>query len=208
VIRAGSVMSVERSRRRVPLGTILGLACLAGGVSSASALQPAAPSPPVMARGTVQAIFSPWEDIEGSVVGVIHSARVQILVQSFTFTSRAIAAALLTARRKGIDVRITADREQMQVTEANRLTELASGGVQVLLESAYAAAHNKVMIIDPQSPESVVITGSYNWTWAAQRRNAENVLILRRNPDMARAYAANWHRHASQATPLSTGRAP
>ena len=40
-----------------------------------------------------------------------------------------------------------------------------------------------------------MVTGSFNWTDGAQRKNAENVLILRRNRDLAQAYAANWRRH-------------
>jgi phosphatidylserine/phosphatidylglycerophosphate/cardiolipin synthase-like enzyme len=70
----------------------------------------------------------------------------------------------------------------------------------VWLETRYAAAHSKVMIIDAGTRDSAVVTGSFNWTAAAQRRNAENVLILRRNRDLARAYEANWRRHQAGAS--------
>jgi len=59
------------------------------------------------------------------------------------------------------------------------------------------------MIIDAATRDATVITGSFNWTVAAQRKNAENVLILRRNRDAARAYAANWQRHRDQAVPYA-----
>ena len=97
-----------------------------------------------------------------------------MLVQAFSFTSRRIAQALVAAHRRGVEVLVTADREQT-VTGAgrNRIRELAAAGVPVWLETKYAAAHNKVMIIDAATREPTVITGSYNWTTggtAAERR--------------------------------------
>lgn len=76
---------------------------------------------------------------------------------------------------------MTADREQVYGAGFTRIPELAGAGIPVWLEVRYAAAHSKVMIIDADTRESVVITGSFNWTSAAQRKNAENLLIVRRN---------------------------
>jgi phosphatidylserine/phosphatidylglycerophosphate/cardiolipin synthase-like enzyme len=57
------------------------------------------------------------------------------------------------------------------------------------------------MVLDAGTTDAAVITGSYNWTHAAQNKNAENVLVLRQNPDVANAYAANWSRHFAGALP-------
>ena len=73
---------------------------------------------------------------------------------------------------------------------------------QVALETEYAAAHNKVMVIDPHGARPAVVTGSYNFTWSAAHRNAENLLILRDNPVLAEAYLANWEHHRERATPV------
>jgi phosphatidylserine/phosphatidylglycerophosphate/cardiolipin synthase-like enzyme len=51
----------------------------------------------------------------------------------------------------------------------------------------HAIAHNKVMVIDRET----VITGSFNFTRAAEEKNAENLLIIKSN-DLARAYIDNW----------------
>jgi phosphatidylserine/phosphatidylglycerophosphate/cardiolipin synthase-like enzyme len=51
-----------------------------------------------------------------------------------------------------------------------------------------------------------VITGSFNFTHAAQFRNAENLLILRGHGTLAEAYAANWRRHKIHALPLGNRR--
>jgi len=116
--------------------------------------------------------------------------------QAFSFTSRTLANALLAAKRRGVDVQVMADREQTYSGEASRIPDLAQAGIPVMLEVRYQSAHNKVMVIDAGTADAAVVTGSYNWTYAAQYKNAENVLILRHNPDIVNAYAANWRRHA------------
>ena len=136
------------------------------------------------------------------MVEAIAEAQRQVLVQAFSFTSRRITAALVAAHRRGVEVLVTADREQTVTGEGNRIRELAAAGIPVWLETRYAAAHNKVMIIDAGTRDATVVTGSYNWTTGGQRRNAENVLILRRNRDLAQAYAANWRRHQALASPF------
>ena len=55
----------------------------------------------------------------------------------------------------------------------------------------YAIAHNKVMIID----EEILITGSFNFTKAAEEKNAENLLIIR-DKAIASLYIRNWEQHA------------
>lgn len=173
----------------------------AGVIAVALALSAAAEMPAIPARGSVQAAFTPWDDVESLVVGSIRRAKNQILVQAYSFTSRNIANALIAARRRGVDVRVIADSEQSQPAESTRVTELAAAGVVVLLDSGFQSAHSKVMLIDAAEEHPAVLTGSYNWTYAAQHRNAENLLILRDHPELARAYFDNWQRHAAAAKP-------
>lgn len=190
------------------------IAAAAGGAALVATLLAASPAAPgtepreLPAAGTVIAAFEPWDDAEGLIVRTIDGAATQILVQAFSFTSRRIAAALIAARRRGVEVLVTADREQTFAAGNSRIPELAAAGVPVWLEVRYQAAHNKVMVIDAGSKAPVVITGSYNWTAAAGRKNAENVLVLRGNAPLARAYAANWRRHRADALPYGGSRTP
>ncbi|MBE0619340.1 MAG: phospholipase D family protein [Burkholderiales bacterium] len=161
-------------------------------------------APPVFAaRGTVQLAFTPWDNAEAMIVDAIRGAKQQILVQAFSFTSRALAHALIAAKRRGVEVQVMADREQTFSGEASRIPDLVKAGIPVTLEVRYQSAHNKVMVIDAGTVYAAVITGSYNWTYAAQYKNAENVLILRDNPDVVHAYAANWSRHHADALPYA-----
>ncbi len=93
-----------------------------------------------------------------------------------------------------------ADARQHFIVGSSKLPELATAGVGIWLETAYENAHNKVIIIDADTPDSAVITGSFNFTWTAQQKNAENVLVIRNNPPLASRYALNWKRHQQGAT--------
>ncbi len=154
------------------------------------------------ARGTIQLAFTPGDDVAGLIVAAIGKARRQVLVQTYSFTHQDIAQALVNARRRGIDVQVIADQRQMETIATSRIDWLAEQGVPLWIDSEHAAAHNKVMVIDNGLPEAAVITGSFNFTQAAQHRNAENLLILRGNPNLTEAYAANWRRHKIHSLPF------
>ena len=157
------------------------------------------------ATGTVEVAFSPWDDAEGLVLRTLASAKQSIRVQAYVLTSRNIAAALQQAKERSLDVRLLADREQMERNDNSLVPQMAAAGVAVRLETRYSAAHNKVLILDADGAHPVVVTGSYNFSWSAQARNAENLLVLRDNPRLAKAYRDNWQRQWDEAEPFSGG---
>ena len=181
-------------------GLALIACCLAAFLTSAPA--PAGEALQLNARGTVQLAFTPGDDVAGLIVDAIGKARRQVLVQTYSFTHRAIAQALVDAKRRGLDVQLVSDRLQMERIATSKIEWLAEQGVPVWIDGEHAAAHNKVMVIDNGTEDALVITGSFNFTQAAQHRNAENMLILRGNPNLAEAYAANWRRHKIHSIPL------
>ena len=67
---------------------------------------------------------------------------------------------------------------------------MANSRIPTFIDDAHAIAHNKVMIIDGK----IVITGSFNFTKAAETKNAENLLILE-SPELAKLYSQNWNHH-------------
>jgi phosphatidylserine/phosphatidylglycerophosphate/cardiolipin synthase-like enzyme len=154
---------------------------------------------PLAAKGTVQVLFTPWDDAEGALLKTIGQAKRSIHVQAFVFTSRNIAAALEKAQRRGVKVEMLADAEQATKNENSLIRRLHDSGIPIRLEVRYASAHNKLMLIDAEDSEPVVVTGSYNFTYSAQARNAENLVILRGNAPLARVYLDNWRRHRDEA---------
>ena len=158
---------------------------------------------PLPATGSVEALFTPWDDAEGAIVRALGKAKQSVHVQAYLLTSRAIAAALLDAKSRGVAVEVLTDREMAAKGENSLIPKLLAGGIPVWLETRYAAAHNKIILIDVPGEHGIVITGSYNFTWSAQARNAENLLLLRDNPALARRYLDNWQRHRDEAEAMS-----
>jgi len=112
-----------------------------------------------------------------------------ILVQAYSFTSAPIAKALIEARKRGVDVRVILDKSQRteKYSEADFVVNM---GIPIRIDAKHAIAHNKVMVIDG----GVVITGSFNFTKAAESSNAENLLVIR-DKDIAEKYTSNWDVH-------------
>lgn len=154
------------------------------------------------ATGTVQVAFTPGDNAARLVADAIQQARRQVLVQAFSFTSRDIAFALIAAKRRGVDVQLIADPEQARRIGTSLVDEIAAAGVPVFFDREHDSAHNKVMVIDADGADAAVITGSFNFTQAAQHRNAENLLLLRGNPPLTAAYLRNWRRHREHAVPF------
>jgi len=154
------------------------------------------------AEGSTEVLFSPWDDVEGRLIATLGEARQSIHVQAYLLTSRNIAKALLQAHQRGVTVKILADAATSLKGESSQVPRLAAAGIPVWLETRYANAHNKIMLVDADGLHPVVLTGSYNYTWSAQARNAENLLILRDNQALAHAYLKNWRRHQREAEPF------
>jgi phosphatidylserine/phosphatidylglycerophosphate/cardiolipin synthase-like enzyme len=155
------------------------------------------------ATGTIDYAFTPGDDAAGLIVRTIDAARSQVLMQVFSLTHRDIADALIRAHRRGVDVQIIADREQTDSIDSAAMRSLVDAGLAVFTDSEHSAAHNKVIIIDGNSRQPALVTGSFNFTFAAQNRNAENVLVLHGNPDLTRAFVANWQRHREHGIALT-----
>ncbi|MEO8003968.1 MAG: phospholipase D family protein [Betaproteobacteria bacterium] len=155
--------------------------------------------------GTIEYAFTPGGEAADLIARTIDAARTQVLVQAYSFTHRGIAHALVRAHRRGLDVQVIADHEQIAGFESAAMRDLIEAGVPVFTDAEHAAAHNKVIIVDHESNQSAVITGSFNFTFAAQNRNAENVLVLRGNPALASAFFANWQQHREHAVAMARG---
>jgi phosphatidylserine/phosphatidylglycerophosphate/cardiolipin synthase-like enzyme len=97
--------------------------------------------------------------------------------------------ALKSAHDRGVDVRVILDKSQRSERYTG-MTFLVHAGIPTWIDAAHAIAHNKVMVIDGR----FVITGSFNFTKAAETSNAENLLILD-SAELAAVYVKNWEEH-------------
>ena len=177
---------------RHKLGLLLISACCLAGCQQTPDV-PSAPPP------TIRVYFSPKGGCTEAVVREIDAAKRMILVQAYSFTSAPIAKALVDAHKRGVDVRVILDKSQRteKYSEADFLHNM---GIPTWIDAKHAIAHNKVMVLDGQT----VITGSFNFTKAAEENNAENMLVIR-DRAIADKYTSKWDVHLEHSEPY-TGR--
>ena len=149
----------------------------------------------------VEVAFTPGDDISGLIVKRIGEAKETVQVQAYLFTDRRIANALLAARKRGVTVEIVGDGAQQQAGGLPHLKALDRAGARVYINATLAASHNKIVIVDGASDSATVITGSYNFTAAAQAKNAENVVVISGNRRVTDRFVRNFERHREQSTP-------
>jgi phosphatidylserine/phosphatidylglycerophosphate/cardiolipin synthase-like enzyme len=87
--------------------------------------------------------------------------------------------------------------------ERGQVPGLARAGLPVWLDGEHQSAHNKVMVIDAGTPGALIITGSFNFTRAAQYKNAENAVFISGNESLVMEYARNWQHHLAHSQPLT-----
>lgn len=178
----------------------LRIAVLLAVLAACAAVEASEASEVLPGQGSVEVAFSPADAPERLLLRVIDSARSTLHVQAYVFTSKPVANALVAAHRRGVRVEVLADAKMNARESGNAIPLLLAAGVPVAYETAYAAAHNKLIVADADGPACAVLTGSYNFTWSAEHRNAENVIVLRDNCPLAQRYLANWLRHRAEAT--------
>jgi phosphatidylserine/phosphatidylglycerophosphate/cardiolipin synthase-like enzyme len=145
--------------------------------------------------GSIRVYFSPNGGCTDAILGQIDQAKTEILLQAYSFTSKPIAQALIRAHKRGVKTRTLLDKSN-RGRKYTSATFLKNMGIPVYIDDMHAIAHNKIMIIDNR----VVITGSFNFTAAAEKRNAENLVIMEDIPEITRAYQENFQCHLRHAT--------
>ena len=173
---------------------------LAGWVHAAPpAATPSSDTAPHNAR--VESYFTPGDDVDRVVAARIDAAKRTVHVAAYLFTNRRIAAALARAAKRGVDVQLVADASQFQSGGLPRLRDLDRAGARIWLREGLAAFHHKVVIVDAGSPAATVVTGSFNFTQAAQERNAENLVVIE-SREVAARFLADFDRHRAASTRL------
>ena len=149
------------------------------------ALCACSPQPP--ATQSIDVAFSPSPEAIRLIENTISKAEASINVAAYSFTAENIADALIDAHRRGVDVRVLLDKAQGK-RHYRAIEEMQDAGIPIRINSHYAIMHDKYIIIDSKTVE----TGSFNFTASAERRNAENVIVIKNNKKLAHEYMDNW----------------
>ena len=118
--------------------------------------------------------FFPNPSNEQRVVNMFRTCKKTLDIAIFTFTRDSIAQAILEAHQRGVKVRCIGDDGNSKV-KGSDVRLLASVGIPCKTDNNLRFhMHNKMAIID----NSVVITGSFNWTSQAVNKNQDNILFI------------------------------
>ncbi|HYG85050.1 MAG TPA: phospholipase D-like domain-containing protein [Azospirillum sp.] len=141
--------------------------------------------------------FTPDEDCTELVVAEIGKATASVIMQSDNHPSQPIVKALVNAKNRGIGINVI-----FSISQSNKhfagLDALYNDRVDVWIDRQHAISHNNIIIVDGVT----VITGSFNFTKAAQEKNAENLVVLK-DAALTPRYIENWKRHVGHAEPYT-----
>lgn len=148
---------------------------------------------------SIEVGFSPEGSAQQLVEKAINSSRSSIRLSAYSFTSAAVVRALISAKRRGVDVAVIVDYKNNLAegrTDKARaaLNLLVNAGIPTRTISAYPMHHDKFIVVDGESVES----GSINYSDAGARRNSENAILIWRRPELAKAYLDHWQSRWSQ----------
>ena len=141
----------------------------------------------------VEVYFSPEDGVARHVIERVRAARQSVTFLAFSFTSDAIADAMIARAGAGVPVRGVFESNNAGGSGA-AYGRLRANGLDVLEDGNCYNLHHKVIVIDAHT----VIAGSYNFTASAERDNDENLVIID-DPQLARAYMDEFERVYAQA---------
>ena len=132
-----------------------------------------------------------FSDIRNRIIPCLDNATNKIQVAMAWFTSKELFEALINALNRNVDVElILLDNAINYMYYAPDFNELINAGGKLRIAGPEVGfMHHKFCVID----DSLVITGSYNWTCYAETRNVENIVISD-NSDIVMLYSAEFQR--------------
>jgi len=117
--------------------------------------------------------FSLSDNPQKAIIKNINQAEAFINIAMYIFTDKEIVLPLTNAQKRGVKVRVYLDRSQIESSySVSRL--MVQKGIKVRISTNNYIMHNKFAIIDNR----LLLAGSYNWTFSANNRNDENLMII------------------------------
>lgn len=138
-----------------------------------------------------QAFFS---QIRSNIIPYLDHAKEEVIIAMAWFTSAELFDALLSCLKRKVSVKLVLlDNAINYMYYAPDFNEfINAGGVLRIADSSVGFMHHKFCVID----DKIAITGSYNWTYYAETRNIENIVITD-NPDIVNRFSTEFERLAN-----------
>jgi len=126
----------------------------------------------------VEAYFAPTDGVIDRMVSYIDNAKKSVSFVIFAFTEDNFENALYAKYKNGVTVRGMCD-DLGAGGKSSGYSALLSRNMDVKKDSnPQSMLHDKFLVVDPESDNALVITGSFNYTKAADTKNDENVIVI------------------------------
>ena len=153
---------------------------------------------PVPSDEQIEIAFAPLpqRSAERLVIKVINAGETSVFIAAYQMTSKPIADALCRANARGVAVSAVLDAKSNPHEKGNSKRDyLVACGVDVKADARYPIMHDKFIVVDGKHVE----TGSFNYSFAAAERNAENAIVVWNNVAMAEKYNSEFDRLFAEA---------
>ncbi len=152
-----------RRPTRLPLIAVILAACVC------------APRLPVCADATIEVYYAPEDHPIDRVVHLYDRATRYIYVSVYGLTAPSVVKALVSAKHRGLDVRVITDRERLNDPKQQSAVKiLRLAGVPVRINRHDALMHLKQVVID----DRINTSGSANHTTSGNRYNDERLDVI------------------------------
>ena len=147
----------------------------------------------------IQVLFSPEDNAISNLIALVNDAQTSIRFLAFSFTDYPLAQSMIDRAKAGVDVKGVFETFGSNGTRSE-LRTMWCANLPVRQDGNGSFLHDKIIIVD----NSIVVTGSLNYSSNADESNEENVVILD-NAEIAALYLQEFDKLWNQANDVAAG---
>lgn len=142
-----------------------------------------------------------FKDIRNSIIKEIVKANKSIYIAVYWFTNHELFDIILEKQLSGVKCQLIVHNDYIN----NRNTGLPfqkfiNAGGKFYFSDEENPMHNKFCIIDNE----VLINGSYNWTYYAENKNRENILVIKNEPEVLKSFNEEFSKLIEVINPIES----
>lgn len=136
-------------------------------------------------------IQSFFNNIRSTLLQNLNKSEENIIIAVYWFTNRELFEVLLNKLKTGVDVKLIIHNDFINNRENGLpFQEFMDHGGEFYFSDNKNPMHNKFCVID----EKILINGSYNWTYFAEEKNRENILVIKEAKQVVKSFIEEFDR--------------
>jgi hypothetical protein len=144
-------------------------------------------------------IKSHFNSIRSELLQKLSEANNDIFIAVYWFTNWELFNVLIEKLKEGVSVQLIIHNDFINNRESGLpFQEFIDNGGKFYFSDGNNPMHNKFCIID----RKVLINGSYNWTYFAEEKNRENILVIKNEMEVVNSFYNEFLRLIKLTTPL------